>query len=445
MQPHLVAALLALQAVAAPQSPDEQPSPEPTGAIVMDDGIELDTSFITEPFFEILSNYTDSLNSTVKADLHAPVQRLRARDPMVVTAEEASKMKVPGGGEKGLFFRGDSRPPSVIFSRGFEPQGSDPSLRNHLSLAGNSGLVSLSRSPQAAERYAFGRTGDKKEKGYVYAVSHKNVPNGYWLPGMYPPEKNPAVHRNQEFAVAGAVPAESISHAYEITRAKPSARDKKIKNEDYVLRQSPSCSFHKRAAICDPAKYTEKASTGRKIRTKVANETFRASGPAGGADAFGVLSPYAHDVLDLVKSWDNPIGHAVTWMDKSMTSIASLQEANGGPQVPETNDKAPKLRLICWLRDEQRWPYDVDKECARLRASQQLRPAETVESKRLKSVNAVLNACEKLEKPDVTLATAELEAELLDRCEEFRARAHEQDTGSSEEAQEQDNTGSSEE
>ncbi|KAM0743828.1 hypothetical protein ACQRIT_001142 [Beauveria bassiana] len=356
MQPYLLAALLALQAVAAPQSPDEQPSPEPTGIIVTDDGIELDTSFITEPFFEILSNYTDILNSTVDANLHAPVERLKARAPRVVTAETASKMKAPGHGAQGVFFRGDSRPPSLIFATGFQPKGSDPSLINHLSFAGNSGFVSLTRNPHTAEQYAFGRTGSKKEKGYIYVIAHKNVPDGYWLPGIYPPEKNPAVHRNQEFAVLGAVPAESISHAYEVTRAKPSARMTKIKNEDYVLRRSSSCFFSKRAIVCDPAKYMEKASKGRRIRVKI-SKTFRVSARAGGA----------------------------------------------------------------------RWPNDVDRACARLRASEQPRPVETMESKRLKSVNSVLIACEKLENPGVSLATAELKAELQDRCEEFRAMAHKQD------------------
>ncbi|KAM3505955.1 hypothetical protein MY10362_002645 [Beauveria mimosiformis] len=424
MQPHLLAALLALQAVAAPQSPDEQPSPnEPTGNIVTDNGIELDTSFITEPFFEILSNYTDLLNSTFDANLHAPVERLRARAASVVTAEAASKMKAPGHAAQGVLFRGDSRPPSLIFATGFQPQGSDRSLTHHLSFAGNSGFVSLTRNPQTAEQYAFGRTGGKTEKGYIYVIAYKNVPDGYWLPGIYPPEKNPAVHRNQEFAVLGTVPGGSISHAFEVTRAKPSARMIKIKNKDYVLRRSSSCFFSKLATFCDPAKYMEKAPKGRRIRPKVP-KTFRVGSRAGSAVAFVVLSPYAHDVLDLIKSWDNPIGHAVTWFDNSM---ASLQEAIGGPQVPETYGNTLKLRLICWLRGEQRWPNDVDRACARLWASEQPRPVETVESKRLKSVNAVLMACEKLENPDVSLATAELKAELVDRCEEFRARAHEQD------------------
>lgn len=55
---------------------------------------------------------------------------------------------------------------------------------------------------------------------------------------------------------------------------------------------------------------------------------FRAGARAGGAVAFAALSLYAHDVLNIVKSWNNPIGKAVSWFNNTMTSI---QEAIGGP------------------------------------------------------------------------------------------------------------------
>ena len=45
------------------------------------------------------------------------------------------------------------------------------SLRNHLSFAGNSGYVSVTKSPSIAAAYAFGRTGSKLKKGYVYLIS----------------------------------------------------------------------------------------------------------------------------------------------------------------------------------------------------------------------------------------------------------------------------------
>ncbi|OAA56388.1 hypothetical protein ISF_07456 [Cordyceps fumosorosea ARSEF 2679] len=416
MQPHLLAALLALGVIAAPQAVSDEPFPELEG-VVTEDGIELDSTFVVDPIFEILSNYT-VLPDKVTARQAPPA------NPQTTTADAASKIKAPGGGEKGVFYRGDSRPPSVIFAEGFAPQGNNPSLRDHLGFAGNSGLVSLTRDPSRAEHYAFGRTGAKTEKGYVYVVSTKDVPDGFWVPGLYNPAKDPAIARNQEFAVAGSVPASSISHAYEITSQNPTARNIKVKNEDYVLKKSPSCfSFGKRA-VCDPAKYNAKAPGARRVRTKV-SRTFRAGARAGGAVAFAVLSPYAHDVLDLVKSWDNPIGHAVKWFDDSM---ASIQEYIGGPQVPEIYGNTLKLRFICWMRGEQRWPNDVDRACARLRASQQ--PQPTREEKRLKSINDVLNVCEQLEQGTVAPKNEEQKDELQDRCEEFREQTQEQDTAS---------------
>ncbi len=265
MQPYLLAALFVLRAVALPQSADEQPSTELSG-VVVEDGVELDSNFITEPFFEILSNYTEQLGNLSAPAEQKLAERQSPNDPATVTAEAAAKMKAPGGGKDGLFYRGDSRPPSVIFSSGFTPQGSDMSLRNHLSFAGNSGLVSLSRDPQTAQSYALGRSADKAQKGYIYVVAAKDVPNGYWVPGLYNPDKNPAVRRNQEFAVAGSVPAESISHAYEVTADKPSAKGQKIKNNAYSLTSSLSC-FSKKRALCDPAKYTETTTSGKGLST----------------------------------------------------------------------------------------------------------------------------------------------------------------------------------
>ncbi|KAM3471130.1 hypothetical protein MY8738_009459 [Beauveria namnaoensis] len=366
MEPHLLAALLALGAVAAPQSTGEQPS----GDIVVEDGVELDTNFIDDAIFEILSNYT-----ILPRDPYAEVTNRSdpPPPPKTVTAEVASKMKSPGGGKDGLFYRGDSRPPAVVFAEGFSPQGSNQNLQNHLSFAGNSGLVSV-----------IGRL--------------RRPRDGYWVPGIYPPEKNPAVARNQEFAVVGKVPESSISHAYE---------------------KAPSCfGFLGKRDTCDPAKYKPEPTKAGRVRAKVSSK-FRAGARAGGAVAFAILSPYAHDVLDMVKSWDHPIGHAISWFDDTITSI---QEAIGGPQVPEIYGNTLKLRFICWMRGEQRFKNDVDKACDRLRESQEAE-ASTPEEKRLKTVNDLLSTCEKLENPSETLPNEEMKDELLDRCEVFRERA----------------------
>ncbi|KAM0664908.1 hypothetical protein ACQRIU_006292 [Beauveria bassiana] len=412
MESHLLAALLALGAVAAPQSTGEQPS----GDIVVEDGVEFDTNFIDDAIFEILSNYT-----ILPSDPYAEVTKRSdpPPPPKTVTAEVASKMKSPGGGKDGLFYRGDSRPPAVVFAEGFSPQGSNQNLQNHLSFAGNSGLVSVTRSPQTAERYAFGRGADGATKGYIYVINAGDLPDGYWVPGIYPPEKNPAVARNQEFAVVGKVPESSISHAYEVTRDQPSTRSTKSKNDKYAFQKSPSCfGFLGKRDTCDPAKYKPEPTKAGRVRAKVSSQ-FRAGARAGGAVAFAALSPYAHDVLDMVKSWDHPIGHAISWFDDTMTSI---QEAIGGPQVPEIYGNTLKLRFICWMRGEQQFKNGVDKACDRLRESQEAK-ASTPEEKRLKTVNDLLSTCEKLEDPSGMLPNEEMKNELLDRCEVFRQRA----------------------
>lgn len=151
---------------------------------------------------------------------------------------------------------------------------------------------------------------------------------------------------------------------------------------------------------------------------------FRAGARAGTAVAFAELSPYAHDVLAIVKSWDNPIGHAVSWFDDTITSI---QEAIGGPQVPEIYGNTLKLRFICWLRGERRWKNDVDRACDRLRESKPNPP--TPEEKRVQTINNLLNACEKLEDPNEKLANADQKNELLERCEVFREHAEDATTG----------------
>ncbi|KID80909.1 Heat-labile enterotoxin IIA, A chain [Metarhizium guizhouense ARSEF 977] len=420
MQPHLLAALLALRAVAAPQSTAEPPSAD----LVVEDGVELDGNFIDDPMFEILSNYT-----VLPSDPNAEVAEIRERPPppKTVTAEVASKMKSPGGGKDGLFYRGDSRPPAVVFAEGFSPQGTNKDLLNHLSFGGNSGLVSVSRNPQQADLYAFGRSADGATKGYMYVINAKDLPDGYWVPGIYAPEKNPAVARNREFAVGGRIDGSSISHAYEVTKDKPHSTSTKINNDNYAHKKSSSCfGFLGKRATCDPAKYKPEPTKAGRVRAKVSAK-FRAGARAGGAVAFAALSPYAHDVLAMVKSWNNPIGHAVSWFDNTMTSI---QEVIGGPQVPEIYGNTLELRFICWMRGQQRWKNDVDRACDRLRESDKPKPnPPTPEEKRVKTINNLLDACEKLEDPNEKLANEDQKNELLERCEVFRERAEDATTG----------------
>lgn len=271
------------------------------------------------------------------AALSQDIIKRQPTNPPKISAQEASTKSVPGGGKSGVFYRGDSRPPAEIFKTGFAPQGTDRDLRNHLSFVGGSGLVSVSRSRKSAESYAFGRSAKNNQRGYIYVMVPKNMPNGYWVPEIYRPNKNPAVGANQEFAVDGPVPPSSISHAYEVTREKPWSKSNKIRNNDYSLKSFPPCSTKKRA-ICDATNYSAKPFKASKIRVTKA---------VGKAAAITLLTPYARRLLEAIKQWDNPIGAAVTWLDDK---IGSLQELIGGPQRDDIDGNDLKAQLICALK-----------------------------------------------------------------------------------------------
>lgn len=121
----------------------------------------------------------------------------------------------------------------------------------------------------------------------------------------------------------------------------------------------------------------------------------------------------------MVKKWDNPIGRGVTWFDDSM---ASLQKSIGGEQVPEIHGNVLKLRIICWLRGEQRHPNSVDEACQRLRESDAAPKLDDAEL-RLKGLNQVLRACEAVEK--TTSTSDAVQFEMLQRCDVFRDKAAE--------------------
>lgn len=134
-------------------------------------------------------------------------------------AQSISQIKVANS-PKGFFFRGDSRSPTHpegrgIFDIGFHPQGHNSNLNAHLNFHGNSGYVSTSRSDIAAQRYMFGRTGSHTEEGYLYVISPENLPDGYWIPGIY--TRDPAVQMNQEFSVYGNIPPQNIAGAFHYT------------------------------------------------------------------------------------------------------------------------------------------------------------------------------------------------------------------------------------
>ncbi|KFG81382.1 hypothetical protein MANI_016364 [Metarhizium anisopliae] len=419
--------VLAIRALAAPLV--TSPHFAEQSVVQSSDGFQNASAPVGKTCLQVSPNHNTTLNTrnfllggailkrqaSPKHTASRPAKLPPIEEHPVISAKEASRIKLPGGGKPGVFYRGDSRPPEQVFASGFAPRGHDLSLQRHLSFVGESGLVSLSRSRRSAEGYAFGRTGAKTGRGYVYVVSPTDVPDGYWVPGLFPPEKNPAVGHNQEFAAAGPIPGSSISHAYEVYEDDPSDRSRKIKNDNYALREAPGCVHMKRSmgmgALCDPAKLIDdevwlakSVSPGRfgppqppgttkmgipgaspemidrpaggkgkgnsspqasrpfKPSTKTVTK-LRAAGQLGFVATISLLAPYAHKALNALKEWDHPIGHGVAWFDDA---INSFQESLGGKQVPEIYGNELKLRIICWIRGEQRFPNAVDRACQRL-------------------------------------------------------------------------------
>ncbi|PHH59452.1 hypothetical protein CDD81_3182 [Ophiocordyceps australis] len=107
-------------------------------------------------------------------------------------AAEAAMLATPQG-KAGTFYRGDSRSPTAV-------------------------------------NYAFGRTGQKKDVGYIYKVTPHSPGHDYSVPGIY---KGTKVSRNQEFAVAGGVPGQNIKGAYPINRNNPKLQKQWVPNKHF--------------------------------------------------------------------------------------------------------------------------------------------------------------------------------------------------------------------
>lgn len=140
-------------------------------------------------------------------------------------------------------------------------------------------------------------------------------------------------------------------------------------------------------------------------------------GRAGRIAAFTVLAPFAHDVLDAVKSWDNPIGVLVTWFDDAMGSI---QEAIGGPPARTIHGNQLKLRFICWLRGEQNFKNDVDRECDELRAQGKEEEELERQQEMIDNLNKVVSFCQSI--VDNPPNDEKLLAETVERCDTLISR-----------------------
>ncbi|KID64677.1 uncharacterized protein G6M90_00g111960 [Metarhizium brunneum] len=339
MKAHQWLAVFALSSLAAPEHTNLLPSQ--SNRVRNSGGFDIDPALSNKTALGIIPDNYDAVKRrdlVLRGDI---LKRQAPTSPSTMSADGASQIKVSGG-KQGVLYHGDSRPPAEVFKSGFTPQGGDTNLQHHLSFTGNSAFTSVTRSPQSAERYAFGWTGAQKHKGYIYVIAPKDVPRGYWVPGIYPSDR--VVINNQEFAVQGAVTGSSIVHAYEVPKRNPSDRSVTIKNENYVLKKSPGClGLKSKPALCDPAK-GENGRSGPKVSK---SSRFRVAKSVGKSVAFMAVVPYARDLLNLLKQWDNPIGHAVKWFDDAITS---LEEVIGGPQRKDIYGNELQGRIIDALK-----------------------------------------------------------------------------------------------
>ncbi|KAM3457757.1 hypothetical protein MY3296_000830 [Beauveria thailandica] len=416
MYVQLFAALFALNVLAAPQAAGE-PSSSPDSDLVTIDGVQVDSAILSSPMLDIfLDEFL--LNSTRPQQPERPEQpeqseqpeqqRVRRQEPPLTTAKDASMMETSTTNRKGVFYRGDTRPPSVIFKEGFQPKGTDTVLDHHFRYSGESGFVSVSRSRNVARGYTTGHFSFSPKGGYVYVIAHNNVPDGHWLPGIYRKDGN--VKMKNEFVVKGKIPPSSISHVYIIDDKNPTGRWKRVNNPDYEFRSSSSC-FGRRPGVCDPAKRVRNTLSQGAKAGKI-GKALRIGKRTGGAVAFTLLAPYAHKLLNMVKEWDHPIGHAVKWIDGA---ISTVQERIGGPQVPEIDGNELKLGLICSIRGKQRFKNDVDYACDRWRgdAPDEQPPPHPGRNMRARSINLVLDTCEKMDESE---DSTELIEDAMEDC-----------------------------
>ncbi|EFY87820.1 hypothetical protein MAC_06187 [Metarhizium acridum CQMa 102] len=154
--------------------------------------------------------------------------------------------------------------------------------------------------------------------------------------------------------------------------------------------------------------------SSRSKGTKVAKfSRFRVPKSVGRATAFMVVAPYAHDLLDRLKQWDNPVGHAVRWFDDAM---ASLQEAIGGPQRDDIYGNELKYKIVKGIGGAlQPWEttYEMHERlnmeaAAKEKARQR---AEEEEKERIRGLEELSETCEKLntERPEDDALAAQLE------------------------------------
>ncbi|KHN97968.1 Diphtheria toxin, translocation domain protein [Metarhizium album ARSEF 1941] len=150
---------------------------------------------------------------------------------------EVAQLPMADKSPSGFLFRGDSRPPRVIFEEGFHP------FRCHYLLdTSKARFVSLTRRATSAIFYANGRHAGNKvltTQGYVYVLSPEGMRDrtAYWLPDI-----DKANGWKFELAVDGSIQPGAIVGAYRFDNlgtGKPTVEEW-IANPDYQYpKESP--------------------------------------------------------------------------------------------------------------------------------------------------------------------------------------------------------------
>ncbi|KID86266.1 Bordetella pertussis toxin A [Metarhizium guizhouense ARSEF 977] len=167
--------------------------------------------------------YSSSLGNTEVNQKPRPKyseSRLRERSPtddkykdQRISATDAANKEAKGTSSKGQFFRGDARSPEEIFRSGFQAKGTNLNIEEHFCTGYGppSGFVSLSRSRNAAKKFAKANVNPKSGKRYIYVITPNSLPDGYWMPELdwkvkFGHSALEKLGEELEFAVAGPVP-----------------------------------------------------------------------------------------------------------------------------------------------------------------------------------------------------------------------------------------------
>jgi Pertussis toxin, subunit 1 len=128
-------------------------------------------------------------------------------------------------------YRGDSRPPEVVFAEGFRPRGANPDLQAYLSgRLTETAYVGTSRDMGRATVYAAQAahatddnpaTAVEHPRGYVYEIEVPANESGeggnIWVDVVARYPRDAAVQRNQEIAHLGGIAPSLIRRAFAVT------------------------------------------------------------------------------------------------------------------------------------------------------------------------------------------------------------------------------------